>query len=93
MGCRKTATLIDSLGRERKPTRAKWGKVRRLPSGRLQASYVGPDGVRYTAPTTYTTQTDADGWLSAQRADIERGRVQRGWWVMRRPDGATARVA
>lgn len=74
MGRRKTATLTDSLGRERKPTRAKWGKVRRLPSGRLQASYVGPDGVRYTAPTTYTTQTDADGWLSAQRADIERGR-------------------
>lgn len=74
MGRRKTATLTDSLGRERKPTRAKWGKVRRLPSGRLQASYVGPDGARYTAPTTYTTQTDADGWLSAQRADIERGK-------------------
>ena len=36
-----------------KATRASWGKVRKLPSGRYQASYVGPDGQRYPGPMTY----------------------------------------
>jgi hypothetical protein len=31
-----------------------WGRIRRLPSGNLQASYIGTDGRRHTAPTTYT---------------------------------------
>lgn len=54
----------------RKATRAAWGKVRKLPSGRYQASYVGPDGERYTGPMTYTSKVDADAWLSTQRAAI-----------------------
>lgn len=29
-----------------------WGKIRRLPSGRLQASFVGPDLQRHTASQT-----------------------------------------
>lgn len=49
-----------------------WGKIRRLPSGRWQASYVGPDGIRHTAPTTYTAKMDAEGWLAAERRQIER---------------------
>lgn len=50
-----------------------WGKVRRLPSGRWQASYVGPDGQRHTAPATFATKTDAGGWLAGQQTDIARG--------------------
>jgi hypothetical protein len=35
--------------------RRQFGWVRQLPSGRYQASYVGPDGVRRLAPKTYPT--------------------------------------
>jgi integrase len=50
-----------------------FGKVRRLPSGRYQASYVGPDGQRHNAPDTFATKTDAGGWLAGQQTDIARG--------------------
>ena len=49
-----------------KGQRRGWGKLRVLPSGRYQASYVGPDGVRYTAPPTFYTKQDAKGWLSRE---------------------------
>ncbi|MGB3229585.1 MAG: site-specific integrase [Mycobacterium sp.] len=55
-----------------KKGRRSWGKIRGLPSGRWQASYVGPDLVRHTAPRTYTSKLDADGWLSDERRRIER---------------------
>ncbi len=57
-------------------TRESWGAVRELPSGRLQASYVGPDRVRHTAPVTFTTLTHARAWLAGQRVDIQRGAWQ-----------------
>lgn len=50
----------------------KFGWVRKLPSGRYQASYISPDGARVNAPTTFTSQANADKWLAAQRTDIER---------------------
>ncbi|MGO9155890.1 tyrosine-type recombinase/integrase [Mycobacterium sp.] len=54
-----------------------WGHIRRLPSGNLQASYIGPDLARHTAPTTYTNnkagKTRAEGWLADERAMIEQG--------------------
>jgi len=52
-----------------------FGAVRQLRSGRFQASYVGPDGMRYLSDTTYTSKADADVWLSTIRADI----VRRTW--------------
>lgn len=58
----------------RKTTRASWGKVRKLPSGRYQASYVGPDGVRYPGPMTYVAKGDAETWLGGVRSDIAAGR-------------------
>jgi integrase len=54
-------------------TRRKFGQVRRLPSGRYQASFVDPWGKRHNAPTTYRNKTDARRWLSTQEADIARG--------------------
>ncbi|MDO3312479.1 tyrosine-type recombinase/integrase [Mycobacteroides abscessus] len=51
-----------------------FGNVRKLPSGRYQARYRGPDGVRYPAPTTFTTKKAANAWLSDVQSDIERGR-------------------
>ena len=47
--------------------------MRRLPSGRFQASFIGPSGIRQTAPGTFRTKTDADRCLSAAEADILRG--------------------
>ena len=53
--------------------RRRFGYVRKLPSGRFQASFVGPSGLRQSAPSTFKTRTDADRWLAAAEADISRG--------------------
>ncbi len=50
--------------------RRRFGYLRRLASGRWQASYVGPDGLRRSAPRTFTNKTDADRWLGGVEADI-----------------------
>jgi integrase len=55
--------------------RESFGKVRKLPSGRIQASYVGLDGIRYNAPHTFDNMTDARGWLS-----IQQGKLHAGTW-------------
>ena len=44
-----------------------FGFVRRLPSKRYQASYIGPDLVRHAARVTFETKGDAEAWLSAER--------------------------
>jgi integrase len=53
--------------------RRRFGKVRPLPSGRWQASYVGPDGVRHNGPSTFRTKTDAGIWLAGVETDLSRG--------------------
>lgn len=47
-----------------------FGFVRKLPSGRFQASYVGPDSTRYNAPNTFKTKTEARDWLAVERSLI-----------------------
>lgn len=49
------------------------GAVRQLPSGRWQGRFRGPDGVMRAAPCTFDTKLDADAWLRAQGAEVERG--------------------
>ncbi len=53
--------------------RRRFGLIRKLPSGRYQASFSGPSGIRQTAPRTFRTKTDADQWLSAVETDLSRG--------------------
>jgi integrase len=53
--------------------RSSWGTIRKLPSKKYQASYLGPDQKRHTAPTTFTTKTQARLWLDEQRLAIEKG--------------------
>jgi integrase len=48
----------------------RFGRVRRLPSGRWQARYKGPDGIDRPAPSTFPTKGDAERWLSLTEADI-----------------------
>jgi integrase len=57
------------------PARRRFGKLRKLPSGRWQASYVGQDGLRHVAPDTFRTKTDADRWLASVETDQHRGQV------------------
>ena len=54
----------------RRKRRESFGAIRKLPSGRYQASYVGPDGERHNAPRTFDALTDARGWLAIQQARI-----------------------
>ena len=53
--------------------RRRFGQVRKLPSGKYQASFVGPTGKRQNAPDTFLTKTDASRWLTKVEADLSRG--------------------
>ena len=55
-----------------KKGRRSFGYIRKLPSGRFQASYVGPDGKRYFAPGSYKTAKDANEWVSKRHSEIQR---------------------
>ena len=60
----------------KKTHRRRFGWVRKLPSGRHQASYLGPDGRRHTAPRTFDTATSADRWL----VQVETTILRREWF-------------
>lgn len=53
-----------------KSGRRGFGHLRRLPSRRWQASYIGPDGARHSASSTFQTKLDAEAWLAAERGLI-----------------------
>jgi integrase len=57
--------MANSKGRRRR-----FGSIRRLPSGRYQARYPGPDGVMRPADDTFATKTEADNWLTRKEAEI-----------------------
>jgi integrase len=59
-------------------TRRQFGYVRKLPSGRRQASYIGPDMDRHYAPFTFDAVIDAEAWLLDERRMIESGK-----WIAR----------
>ena len=47
--------------------RSGFGNVRKLPSGRWQARYTGPDMITYPGVTTFQTKGDAQAWLAGER--------------------------
>lgn len=53
--------------------RESFGALDKLPSGRYRARYIGPDGKRYSAPSTFDTMGDARAFLAGVRTDISRG--------------------
>jgi integrase len=77
--------------------RRRFGRVRKLPSGRFQARYRGPDGTDRPAPRTFASKTDANQWLTRVEAEIiketwrdpDAGRVPLGdytqEWIRHRP--------
>jgi hypothetical protein len=60
----------------KKRGRRRFGWVRKLPSGRHQASYLGPDGRRHVAPQTFDSETSADRWL----VQVEGAILRREWF-------------
>jgi len=48
----------------------RFGRVRKLPSGRWQVRYKGPDGLDRPAPRTFPTKRDAEVWLTKTEADM-----------------------
>ncbi len=80
-----------------RPGHRRFGNVRRLPSGRYQASYLGPDGQRRNAPDTFERKSDAERALvmieaqlsAGQWTDPERGKVKFAeyatTWITQRP--------
>lgn len=83
--------------------RRSFGSVRQLASGRWQVRYLGPDGLRRPAPTTYERKRDAELELSRLEADLSRddwydpdaGKIKLGpWgraWLAERPLSKTTR--
>lgn len=56
----------------KKRDRRKFGRIRQFNSGRWQASYLGPDGNLYIAPSTFDAKVDAEAWLTDRRREIDR---------------------
>src|SRR5688500_18001150 len=77
-------TWISPTVANARGTRATFGNTRKLPSGRWQARYTGPDGRTHRAHTTFDTKGDAEVWLSTVRTDI----VRETW----RPNSGPAKV-
>lgn len=50
------------------------GTVRKLPSGRYQARFHGPDGQRHSAHHTFETKMDAVAWLNLQEENLRNGK-------------------
>ncbi|MEU9890916.1 tyrosine-type recombinase/integrase [Sphaerisporangium sp. NPDC051011] len=58
------------MGGNNKGHRRRFGAVRKLPSGRFQARYKGPDEIMYSAPDTFPNKTDAEIWLARKETEI-----------------------
>ena len=57
--------------KEKHMTKRTFGYIRQLPSGKYQASYVGPDSARHKAPLTFTQRSSAREFLKNQEALIQ----------------------
>jgi hypothetical protein len=72
------------MAKGNRPGHRRFGNVRKLPSGRYQASYLGPDGQRRYAPETFERKGDAEKALvlieaqltAGKWADPERGKIK-----------------
>lgn len=65
--------MARSLARTTDKQRDKrgFGNIRKLPSGRYQVRYTGPDGSYVTAPKTFGAKMDAEAYLTDRRREID----------------------
>ena len=68
-----------------------WGWIRKRPSGRFQASFIGPDRKRHFGPTTFSNRMRAERWLANERDLIERASETGERWLT--PDERAAKAA
>lgn len=61
------------MPQRKRKTREPFGRIRKLPSGRHQAAYLGPDLALHKATSTFETLMDARGWLTDERRRIDAG--------------------
>ncbi len=61
--------------------RREFGTIRRLPSGRYQATYIGPDLGRHKAPVTFENRDLAVVWLRNERRLIDDAAADEVRWV------------
>jgi integrase len=66
-------TRIGHERRVRVPEKRSFGQMTKLPSGRIRARYLGPDGRRHSAPYTFETKQDAEAWLVDERRILAAG--------------------
>ena len=59
------------MGTRRRREKRTFATIRRLPSGRYQVRYTGPDSVRRNAPRTFSARIDAEAWVVAKRREID----------------------
>jgi integrase len=86
------------MARGNKSGHRRFGLIRQLPSGRYQASYIGPDGQRKYAPETFARKSEAERFLTLTEVQIlrgdwtdpERGKTKLGdygaTWIVQRPN-------
>src|SRR5215469_16977100 len=55
-----------------KSSQRRFGTIRKLPSGRYQVRYWGPDGIRRSVGQTFAAKAEADRYLTLLEAQITR---------------------
>jgi integrase len=55
------------------PSKRRFGRIRKLPSGRFQARYLDPTNLDRPAPHTFVTKVDAERWLVGIESEIIKG--------------------
>ncbi|WIY81394.1 site-specific integrase [Propionimicrobium sp. PCR01-08-3] len=69
--------LHDTQSQDHRPgpvkgsSRRSFGRIRKLPSGRWQVAYTGPDAHVYKAASTFDDEDTARAWLAAERKLID----------------------
>ena len=61
--------------------RRDFGTIRKLPSGRYQATFVGPDLARHKAPVTFEPKDSAIVWLYNEKRVIEDAAADNVRWL------------
>ena len=61
--------------------RRDFGTIRRLPSGRYQATFIGPDLARHKAPVTFEVKDSAIVWLHNEKKLMEQAATDSGRWL------------
>lgn len=68
------------MARTKTRTRRAFGRLRKLPSGRWQASYLHQAAV-HKAPATFPSQASAAAWLASEEHLIDLDRITPGTWA------------